>query len=51
MLFTPVKDHRTNYVMDGDIDGFIDAYLNGVPITLREFQPERMKGISLHVND
>ncbi len=37
MFFTPytmVKDHRTNYevaqvdkVMDGDIDGFIDAYL------------------------
>ena len=36
-VFTPytmVKDHRTNYevaqvdkVMDGDIDGFIDAYL------------------------
>ena len=32
--YTMVKDHRTNYevaqvdkVMDGDIDGFIDAYL------------------------
>lgn len=33
--YTMVKDHRTNYevgniekVMDGDLDGFIDAYLN-----------------------
>ena len=34
MPYTLVKDHRTNYevgninaVMDGDIDGFINAYL------------------------
>ena len=34
MPYTMVKDHRTNYemgnitaVMDGDIDGFINAYL------------------------
>ena len=33
--YTMVKDHRTNFetgnvdkVMDGDIDGFINAYLN-----------------------
>ena len=35
MPYTLVKDHRTGYeqgninaVMDGDIDGFINAYLN-----------------------
>jgi len=34
MPYTLVKDHRTNYesgninaVMDGDLDGFINAYL------------------------
>ena len=34
MPYTMVKDHRTNYetgnvdaVMDGDLDGFINAYL------------------------
>ena len=37
--YTMVKDHRTGYevvdvdkVMDGDIDGFINAYLSGVKI-------------------
>ena len=43
MPYTLVKDHRTNYemgnvnaVMDGALDGFIDAYLkylkNGEPV-------------------
>ena len=37
MPYTLVKDHRTGYeqgnvsaVMDGDIDGFINAYLKGL---------------------
>ena len=37
MPYTLVKDHRTNYeignvnaVMDGDLDGFIDAYLKSL---------------------
>ena len=37
--YTMVKDHRTGYeqvdvdgVMDGDLDGFINAYLSGVKI-------------------
>lgn len=37
--YTMVKDHRTGYevvdvdsVMDGDIDGFINAFLSGMQI-------------------
>ena len=37
MPYTMVKDHRTNYetgnvnaVMDGDLDGFINAYLKAL---------------------
>ena len=42
--YNMVKDHRTNYevgnigaVMDGDLDGFINAYLKGANLgTLNE---------------
>ena len=37
--YTMVKDHRTNFevgnvgaVMDGDLDGFINAYLNWLAV-------------------
>ena len=39
MPYTMVKDHRTNFemgninaVMDGDIDGFINAYLKSASL-------------------
>ena len=45
-----VKDHRTNYevaqvdkVMDGDLDGFIDAYLKWLQ-NVEGINQKRMKG-------
>ena len=53
-----VRITGTNYevaqvdkVMDGDIDGFIDAYLKWRLHNVEGINQKRMKGISLHVND